>query len=391
MRAKRLVGLTGLGLALALTGATTSLAAAPTAPAIEAPLVAAHGRAIPGQFIIVLKAGQDARAVAAAAGAAPRHIYEAALDGFAATLNGRQLAVLRSNPAVDYIEEDAEVHLDTTETMDANGDPWGLDRIDQRALPLSRTYTFTGSGAGVRAYIIDTGIQTSHPEFGGRASAVFDAFGGNGQDCHGHGTHVAGTVAGAAFGVAKSALPRAVRVLDCTGSGSNSGVIAGMNWVRQNGIHPAVANMSLGGGFSSSVNTAATNLANSGVFVAVAAGNSNANACNTSPASAAGVFTTAASDRTDTRASFSNFGSCVEGYAPGVAIKSAWLNGGTNTISGTSMATPHVTGVAALYKGDHGDASSAIVANFIINNATTGVIAHNPASTPNRLLFKTNL
>lgn len=390
MRAKRLVGLTGLGLALALTGAATSLAAATTAPAIEAPLVAAHGRAIPGQFIVVLNAGQDARAVAAAAGAGPRHVYDAALNGFAATLNARQLAALRGNPAVDFIEEDAEVHLDTTETMDANGDPWGLDRVDQRALPLSRTYTFTGSGTGVRAYIIDTGIQTSHPEFGGRASAVFDAFGGNGQDCHGHGTHVAGTVAGATFGVAKSALPRAVRVLDCTGSGSNSGVIAGMNWVRQNGIHPAVANMSLGGGFSSSVNTAATNLANSGVFLAVAAGNSNTNACNTSPASAAGVFTTAASDKTDTRASFSNFGSCVEGYAPGVAIKSAWLNGGTNTISGTSMATPHVTGVAALYKGDNGDASSATIVNFVINNATTGVIVGNPAGTPNRLLFKTN-
>jgi subtilisin family serine protease len=300
------------------------------------------------------------------------------------------LQSLRRNQAVEFIEEDAEIHLDATQTL-PGGEPWGLDRIDQRNLPLTGTYTFNNNGAGVRAYIIDTGIQTSHPEFGGRASAVFDALGGNGQDCNGHGTHVAGTVGGSTFGVAKGAFLRAVRVLDCNGSGSNSGVIAGMNFVRQNSIHPAVANMSLGGGFSQAVNTAATNLVNSGVFLAVAAGNSNANACNSSPASATGVFTTAASDRTDLRASFSNFGACVEAYAPGVAIRSAWLNGGTNTISGTSMATPHVTGVGALYKGDNGDTSSATISNFIIAQATTGVIRSNPAGTPNRLLFKTNL
>jgi subtilisin family serine protease len=275
--------------------------------------------------------------------------------------------------------------------MDANGDPWGLDRIDQHNLPLSKTYTYAGGASEVHAYIIDTGIQTTHPEFGGRATVAFDALGGSGQDCNGHGTHVAGTVGSTTFGVAKSAQLHAVRVLNCAGSGSNSGVIAGINWVAAHSVHPAVANMSLGGGFSSSLNSAATNLVNSGVFLAVAAGNSNANACSYSPASASGVFTTAASDKTDTRASFSNFGNCVEGYAPGVAIKSTWLNNGTNTISGTSMATPHITGVGALYKGDHSDASAATIISFIQSTATQNVIRSNHPSTPNRLLFKGDL
>jgi subtilisin family serine protease len=389
MRAKRLASLVALGSALVLTGATTSVAAAQrTTPVrVEAPLVIPQGgRALANQYIVVLKSGQDARAVAAANSAATSHVYDAVLNGFSATLTPRQVAVLRLSPAVDYIEQDTEVSLDATQTMDAAGDPWGIDRIDQRALPLSRTFTWTATGTGVRAYVIDTGIQTSHPQFGGRASAVFDAFGGNGQDCNGHGTHVAGTIGGSTWGVAKNALLRAVRVLNCNGSGATSGIIAGMNFVRTQGIRPAVANMSLGGGFSSSLNTAATNLANSGVFLAIAAGNSNANACNFSPASANGVMTVAASDRTDRKASFSNFGSCVEIYAPGVAIKSAWLNGGTNTISGTSMATPHVAGVAALWKSN-GDIATATLNANIINSATNGVILGNPAGTPNRLLF----
>lgn len=391
MRAKRLASLVALGSALVLTGATTSVAAAQrTSPVrVEAPLVIPQGgRALADQYIVVLKSGQDARAVAAAHSAAASHVYDAVLNGFSATLTPRQVAILRLSPAVDYIEQDTEVSLDATQNMDAAGDPWGIDRIDQRNLPLSRTFTWTATGTGVRAYVIDTGIQTSHPDFGGRASAVFDAFndGRNGQDCNGHGTHVAGTIGGATWGIAKNSLLRAVRVLNCNGSGATSGIIAGMNFVRTNGIRPAVANMSLGGGFSSSLNTAATNLANSGVFLAIAAGNSNANACNFSPASANGVMTVAASDRTDRKASFSNFGSCVEIYAPGVAIKSAWLNGGTNTISGTSMATPHVAGVAALWKSN-GDIATATLNQNIINSATTGVIQGNPSGTPNRLLF----
>ena len=241
------------------------------------------------------------------------------------------------------------------------------------------------------AYILDTGITPGHPDFGGRAAVAFDALGGNGLDCHGHGTHVAGTIGGNTWGVAKGVRLRGVRVLGCTGSGSTSGIINALNWVRTNAQKPAVANMSLGGGRSTSLNTAANNLANSGVFLAVAAGNENQNACNVSPASATAAYTTAASDRTDLRASFSNFGSCVDGYAPGVSIKSAWLANGTRTISGTSMATPHVAGVGALYKSSFGEASSATVASWINTNATAGVIRSNPSGTPNRLLNKRGL
>jgi subtilisin family serine protease len=239
--------------------------------------------------------------------------------------------------------------------------------------------------------VIDTGIQTSHPDFGGRASVAYDALGGNGQDCHGHGTHVAGTIGGATYGVAKAVTLKAVRVLDCSGSGSTSGIITALNWLASNHAARSVANMSLGGGLSSALNTAANNLVSSGVYLAVAAGNSNANACNTSPASAASAYTVAASTNTDAKASFSNYGSCVDGYAPGVNIKSDWLNSGTNTISGTSMASPHVAGVAALYKATYGDASAATITSWLNTNATANVITGNPSGTPNRLLYKAGL
>ena len=356
-----------------------------------AAIVQAQGKAIPNHYIVVVKEGADARAVAAIAGVQPKFEYTAVLNGFAAELNAGQLNAVQRNPNVEYVEEDQEATVDATQRMDSTGQPWGLDRIDQRGLPLSGTYTYTSTGSGVRAYIIDTGLQANHPDFGGRASNVYDAFGGNGSDCNGHGTHVGGTVGGSTYGVAKGAYLRGVRVLDCAGSGSYSGIIAGVDWVRNNRINPAVANMSLGGGYSSSLNTAVTNLANSGVFVAVAAGNSNANACNYSPASAGAAYTVAASDRTDTKASFSNYGSCVDGYAPGAGIKSAWLSSGTNTISGTSMASPHVAGVAALYKATYGDASSSTITSWLNSNATTGVIKSNPTGTPNRLLYKGSL
>ncbi|HET7788192.1 MAG TPA: S8 family peptidase [Myxococcales bacterium] len=352
----------------------------------EAPLRPAIGAAVPDSYIVRLAPGADAHAVAAAAAASPRHVYSI-INGFAATLNAHQLSALRAHPGVIEIEQDQVYTADTTQS----GATWGIDRINQRNLPLDGLYTYTATGAGVRAYIIDTGIQTSHPDFGGRASAVYDAFGGNGQDCNGHGTHVSGTVAGTRFGVAKGALLRAVRVLDCNGSGSTSGIIAGLNWLATNAIHPAVANMSLGGGFSSSLNTAVNNLASSGVFVAVAAGNSNADACSFSPSSAANVTTVASSTISDAKSSFSNFGACVDLYAPGSSITSDWLNGGTNTISGTSMATPHVTGVAALYKSANGDASFSTIRTFLVNNATANKITGNPTGTPNRLLFKSTL
>jgi len=323
------------------------------------------------------------------------HTYTAALKGFAASLPDAAVPLLRQNPLVAYVESDQSVTADGTEDMDANGDPWGLDRIDQQALPLSGTYTYTSDGAGVHAYIIDTGIWTLHSDFGGRADNVYDALTLNlitiGEDCNGHGTHVAGTVGGATYGVAKGVSLHGVRVLSCAGLGFTSDVIAGVDWVTANHQSPAVANMSLGGGSSAALNTAVTNLSNSGVFLAVAAGNDNADACNSSPAGASGVFTVAASEKTDAKASYSNWGSCVEAYAPGSAIKSDYLLGTTMTLSGTSMATPHVTGTAALYKATFGDAPSATVSNWIISNATTGVITGNPGGTPNRLLYKSSL
>jgi subtilisin family serine protease len=358
-----------------------------------APALAAQGSAgkrIPGRYIVAVKKAGDPAAVARRHHAAGRHVFRT-LHGFAARLDARQVRSLRHSPRVAYVEPDRVVTLAATQTMDSQGQPWGLDRIDQRNLPLSRTYSYTHTGAGVTAYVIDTGIDTSVGDFGGRAQNVYDALGGNGADCNGHGTHVAGTIGGATYGVAKSVQLRGVRVLDCSGSGSVSGIITALDWVRTHAVKPAVANMSLGGGFSTSLNTASNNLANSGVFLAVAAGNENQKACNVSPASASAAYTTAASDSTDRRASFSNWGSCVDGYAPGVSIKSDWLGGGTNTISGTSMATPHVTGVGALYKSTFGDASSSTVASWINTNATTGVIRSNRTGTPNRLLFTAGL
>jgi subtilisin family serine protease len=361
--------------------------AAAASPFRVAAVARAQGKVIPDHYIVVLKVGADPRSVAAVAHANPNYVYDAALNGFAAQLNAGQLNALQHNPNVDYIEQDQEASIDTTQSSAT----WGLDRIDQRNLPLSTTYTYNKTASNVYAYIIDTGIQTSHSDFGGRAAVSYDALGGNGQDCNGHGTHVAGTVGGARYGVAKAVRLRAVRVLNCSGSGTYSQIIAGVNWVRQNHASPAVANMSLGGSFSSALNSAVTNMINSGVFTAVAAGNSNANACNFSPASASGTLTVAASDRTDTRASFSNYGGCVELYAPGVSVTSDWKNSGVNTISGTSMASPHAAGVGALYKATYGNAASSTIVSWIINNATASVIKSNPSGTPNRLLYKSTL
>jgi len=388
-----------LTLALAIAACSDSPATpkrteAPTAE--EAPVMFARSRSpepIPGQYIVVFKASVadpvgKAREKALRHKGRLSHTYDRVLKGFAAELPNDAVAALRADPDVALVEQD---QIMTATTTQSPAPSWGIDRIDQHALPLSGSYTYNATAAQqgvVRAYIIDTGIQTAHPDFGGRASAVYDAFGGNGQDCHGHGTHVAGTVGGATYGVAKSVKLRAVRVLNCSGSGSTSGIISALNWLATNGIKPAVANMSLGGGFSSSLNTAVNNLASSGIFVAVAAGNENQDACNTSPASAANTTTVASSTISDVKSSFSNFGACVDLYAPGSSIKSDWLNGGTNTISGTSMATPHVTGVAALYKAVNGDASFSTIRTWLVNNSTSGAVSGNPAGTANRLLFK---
>ena len=315
-----------------------------------------------------------------------KHVYKHALNGFAVEMSEADAEEMAQDYRVLFVEEDGIVTADATQ----NNPPWGLDRIDQRNRPLSGTYTYNWTGSGVRVYVIDTGIRTSHSQFGGRASNVFDAFGGSGADCHGHGTHVAGTVGGSTYGVAKSALLRGVRVLNCSGSGSNSGVIAGVDWVRLNHIAPAVANMSLGGGISTALDTAVNNLHNANVTIAVAAGNNNgANACNFSPARAANAITTGSTTSTDARSSFSNIGTCLDIFAPGSGILSAWYtsNTATATLSGTSMASPHVAGVAALYKQANPSASSTTIRNAIVNNATMNVVTNAGSGSPNRLLY----
>jgi subtilisin family serine protease len=351
----------------------------------------------PQRFIVVFKdfatpqAAPAARAIAARFGTTPDVVYEHALKGFAVTVAPGLAGQLAADGRVAYVERDAVV---TTSTTQSNA-TWGLDRIDQRALPLSGTFTYTNTGSGVDAYIIDTGIHYAHADFGGRAVKGYDTFGGTGADCHGHGTHVAGTVGGATWGVAKGVSLWAVRVLDCNGSGSTSGVIAGVDWVtaHHTGTKPAVANMSLGGGASSALDTAVRNSIADGVSYAVAAGNGNfigrqQDACKYSPARVAEAMTIGATDKTDKKASWSNYGNCVDWFAPGVSITSAWHTGtnATNTISGTSMATPHTAGVAALYLQGNPGASPQTVRDALYSATTKGIVTSSSTAN-NHLLF----
>jgi subtilisin family serine protease len=371
--------------------------AAPSFAAAQLDAGQAGGR-VPGQYIVVFQETVAdptglARQLASAHGASLRFTYRSALKGFSARMPDAAATVLARNPNVAYVEQDQEVFAITTETMDGNGDPWGLDRIDAAA-GLSGTYNYTNTGSGVTAYIIDTGIRTTHNEFGGRASGGFTAINdGNGtNDCHGHGTHVSGTVGGNTYGVAKSVALVAVRVLNCSGSGTWDQVIAGIDWVTQHHSGPSVANMSLGGGASSAVDQAVQNSIASGVSYAVAAGNGNIagkaqNACNYSPARVTAAMTVGATTKTDTKASWSNYGSCVDWFAPGVGIKSAWntSDGATNTISGTSMATPHTTGVAALYLQSNPSATPQQLRDALYAAATKGIVSN--SNTPNNDLL----
>ncbi len=358
----------------------------------QAPVLGADSpNAIPGRYIVVFKPGTAGNGMAQAMeqargnGASIDYVYTDALTGFAATLPEQALKGLVHNPNVEYIEVDQVITIDTTQTPAT----WGLDRIDQRALPLNNTYVYNNTGAGVTAYIIDTGILISHSEFGGRASVGFDAYGGTGIDCNGHGTHVAGTVGGTTYGVAKGVTLKAVRVLDCAGSGTTTGVIAGVDWVTANKKLPAVANMSLGGGVSSALDLAVTNSINAGVTYAVAAGNNNRDACKFSPARVPAALTTGATASNDYRASYSNYGACVDLFAPGSSITSAWYTSttATNTISGTSMATPHAAGVAALYLQAHPTALPAAVITAIKGAATANVVINAGRNSPNLLLY----
>ncbi|MER0242863.1 S8 family peptidase [Streptomyces sp. HSW2009] len=370
----------------AATGAASAATPEPSAPMV-AVQQAAPGKAVPGSYIVTLRPGVAPQGLTKSTRVQTQYVYSKVFNGFAAKLTPTQLDALRANPAVRAIEEDQKVTASGTQT----GATWGLDRVDQRNRPLDSSYTWNRDGAGVTAYIIDTGLDSDHPEFGGRAQNVYNTAGGGNEDCHGHGTHVAGTIGGSTYGVAKGVALRGVKVLGCDGSGSFAGIIAGFDWVRKNAAKPAVANASLGGGYSAAVNTAAANLANAGVHLSVAAGNDNQDACNYSPASASAVLTVAASDSSDRKASFSNYGRCVETYAPGVSITSARMGGGSTQMNGTSMASPHAAGVAALYKANNGDASSATINSWITTNATPNVITGNVNSTPNRLLFKADL
>ena len=366
----------------------------PAAAGGEAPIYGADSAsAIPGRYIVVFRPGTPAAEVNAAAerahgrGGQVDYVYDAALSGFAGKFPGQALSGLSHNPNVEYIEADQIFSIDTTQSPAT----WGLDRIDQRNLPLNNSYTYNFTGAGVTAYIIDTGIRVTHTEFGGRASSGHDFVDNdsNADDCNGHGTHVAGTVGGSTYGVAKGVSLVAVRVLNCSGSGTTSGVIAGIDWVTtQHTNGKAVANMSLGGGVSTALDNAVRNSIADGVVYAIAAGNINRDACRFSPARTAEAITVGATTSTDARASYSNKGSCLDLFAPGSSITSAWItsNSATNTISGTSMATPHVTGVAALYLEGH-NATPQQVRDAIVNAATPNVVGNPGKGSPNLLLY----
>jgi subtilisin family serine protease len=385
----------GVGVA-AMIATTATLLASP-AQAAEGEIRAADAKEkVPNSYIVKFKdsavseatAESAANQAAASVGGGVERVFGSALRGFTVKLSDGQAKRLAANPAVEYVEQDQVFHADTTQ---ANPPSWGLDRVDQAALPLSASYNYTSTGTGVTAYVIDTGVRISHSTFGGRATNGRDFVDNDAiaQDGNGHGTHVAGTIAGSQYGIAKGAKIVGVRVLDNAGSGTTAGVVAGIDWVTANAVKPAVANMSLGGGASTTIDAAVRRSIASGVTYAVAAGNSNVNANTSSPARVTEAITVGATERTDARASYSNFGSVLDIFAPGSGITSSWSTSdtATNTISGTSMATPHVVGVIARYLQNNKTATPAQVSAALVTASTKDKVTSAGSGSPNRLLF----
>ncbi|MFI0374044.1 S8 family peptidase [Actinomadura sp. 1N219] len=377
------------------TPSGTALAASPPAP--QGTLVKAGPDAIPDRYIVVLNntpglraegVAATARRLAADYGGLLSRTYSSALQGFAVSLSQAEARRLAADPAVAYVEEDRLATI-----SDRQDDPpsWGLDRIDQRDLPLSKSYTYGGAGDGVRIYVIDTGIRISHADFGGRASYGTDLKDGDGDagDCNGHGTHVAATAGGARYGVAKKSKLIAVRVLGCDGTGPNSSVLGGVDWIAANSTGPAVVNVSVKTSRSTALTAAIQASVAKGYTYVAAAANDDADACQVGPANVPEVVTVGATNSDDARRSTSNWGRCLDLFAPGGGITSAWHTGDTasNTISGTSMASPHVAGAAAIHLAAIPGITPAQIAQKIVADATPGKVTGAGSGSPNRLLY----
>ncbi|MFE2167030.1 S8 family peptidase [Streptomyces sp. NPDC059447] len=396
---RKLAGLSVTALAALALGAAAALpASAADSGALGVIENAGAPGSVSGSYIVTLKdsaarsTADSGKAVAKRYGARIDRTYSAALNGYSVEVSETQARKLAADPAVKSVVQNRVFTIDGAEGTQPSPPSWGLDRIDQRALPLNQSYTYPDkAGEGVTAYIIDTGVRITHQDLGGRASYGYDAIDNDNtaQDGHGHGTHVAGTVAGNTYGVAKKAKIVGVRVLDNNGSGTTAQVVAGIDWVTRNAVKPAVANMSLGGGADSALDTAVRNSIASGITYGVAAGNESTDASTKSPARVAEAITVGATTNTDAKASYSNYGSILDIFAPGSSITSSWGTGdtATNTISGTSMATPHVVGAAALYLSQNPASTPAQVRDGLVNAATPNVVTGPGTGSPNRLLY----